>query len=240
MRRRFLAISLILLGCTQHAFADDWLAKSQEKQFDQESQIIAKASSGLIAKNQDNKQLSTKQAAAALQRVAEGIEQDHNHEFWIYEAWVEYRRDTDFDGYYSGFSVEFDADTIFAQADVYARLYLASGNTYKEYYTTSVFSISGESSLDSLEVVSDLVEGFPATDYDMLIELYDAYSDALVASFDANNDADLSLLPLESSEYEDNDTVVISYESGGSFGYWAILICLLVLFGRQPLARAEN
>ncbi|GAB5379267.1 MAG: hypothetical protein Alis3KO_12540 [Aliiglaciecola sp.] len=145
-------------------------------------------------------------------------------DFWIYDAFVTFNVDEDFDGYYSTFTVEFDADTVYSEAEVYARLYLTRGSVFEEYHTTSLFIINGDSSTDSFVVESDLLSGFPSGDYELLIELYDGFDDSLVATFDGFNDADLTLLTLESKSFEEVDTVVVVTESGGSFGILALLL----------------
>ena len=137
-------------------------------------------------------------------------------DFWIYDAFVTLDVDEDADGYYSEFTVEFDADTVFVEADVYARLYLSDNDVFEEFHTTSVFIIEGDSSQDALVVESELISGYPSDDYELLIELYDAQTDALVAVFDGFNDADLTFISLESKTFEDSGTVVIVTESGGA------------------------
>lgn len=171
-----------------------------------------------------------KQAAAPLQKPFERQQSNSNPDFWIYDAFVTFQIDNDYDGYYSTFSVEFDADTYFSQAQVYARLYLSRGDVFEEYHTTSLFYINGDSSSDSFVVESDLLTGFPSGDYELLIELYDSYDDSLVASFDGYNDADLTLLTLESKSYEQTETVVVvSSEHGGSFGYLMLLLIPILI-----------
>lgn len=194
---------------------------------------IVKRSSAQSAENSDTHK--AKQAAASLQRKGE-ITRNNNPDFWIYDAFITYDEDEDFDGYYSRFTLEFDADTAFVSADVYARLFLSRGDVFEEYHTTSIFTINGDSSLDALVVDSQLLSGFPSGDYEMLIELYDTFDESLVAVFDGFNDADLTLLTLESKNFEEAETtIVIVEESGGSFGYLMVLLLPLVLrrLGRQ-------
>ena len=170
-----------------------------------------------------------KQKAASISKLRPQ-NQNLNIDFTIYDAWVTYLTDLDFDGYYSRFSVEFDADSVFTQADVYARLYLSRGDVFEEYHTTGVFTIFGDSSDDSLVVDSELLSGFPTGDYEMLIELYDAFDDSLVATIDGVSDADLSFLALESQNYETQEPVIIvTEEGGGSFGYLMLLLIPLLM-----------
>lgn len=164
-----------------------------------------------------------KQAAAAMTRPVGATSRNIDSDFWIYDAFVTFDVDQDYDGYYSSFTVEFDADTYFANAEVYARLYLSRGDVFEEYHTSSLYLIHGDSSHDSLVIESDLVTGFPSGDYELMIELYDAQTDELVAIYDGYNDADLTLLTLESRSYEVS-TVVVTREHGGAFGYLMLLL----------------
>jgi hypothetical protein len=100
----------------------------------------------------------------------------------------------------------------------------------------SVFHIDGESSDDSFEVDSELLTGFPSGDYELLIELYDALNDELVATLDGNSDADLYSLTLESTDFEEvyvEPTVVIVHENGGSMAYLTLLLLPLALYRQQ-------
>ena len=137
-----------------------------------------------------------KQKATPMSRPLDVQSRSDSLDFWIYDASVSFNFDADYDGYYSTFTVEFDADTYFDVAQVYARLYLSAGDVFQEYHTSSLFYIYGDSSSDSLVVESDLITGFPSGDYELLNELYDASTDELVEVYDGYNDADLTLLTL--------------------------------------------
>ena len=144
-----------------------------------------------------------------------------NHEFWIYDAWVSLHGDADYDGFYHHLDIEFDADTLFLQQDVYAILYLGKGDTFESYHVTDIFTIFGESSDDTLVVESEFVNGYNPYEYELLIELYDAYSNQLVAVTDGVSDPDLAFLPIESMEFDQpTPPVVIVEEHGGSAGWW--------------------
>ena len=149
------------------------------------------------------------------------------NEFWIYESWVTLQQDIDYDGYHSAFSIEFDADTIFTRAPVYAVLYLGRDGVYDAIHVSSEFYIYSEDSTDTFTIESTLVSGFSPSDYDILLELYDADTEELVAFTDAYDDNELAYLPLESedSEYVVEDTVVIVEEHGGA---WSLLPLFLL------------
>jgi hypothetical protein len=219
---------------------ESWSAQSTEKQFEQTSGVIFKTSTdslsnsssvtpsaqSIVAKSVNNK------SALAKTLNSRSQVQTINQEFWIFDAWVEFFRDDDRDGYFNHFSVEFDADTQYNSVEVYARLYLGKDEIFKEYHTTSSFNIFSDNSNDSFVVESELLNGFPSDEYEVLIELYDAYTDELVAVFDGNDDADLYLLSLESHEYESPQVIVVR-EHGGSVSFWCLLLLPLILIRRQ-------
>jgi hypothetical protein len=150
------------------------------------------------------------------------------NEFWIYDSWVSLQHDLDYDGYFSTFSVEFDADTIFVDAPVYAVLYLGQNGVYDAIHVSSEFFIYGEDSSDGFVIESTLVSGFPSYDYDILLELYDAQTEQLVAFSDGYDNAEFAFVPLESetNEYIVEDTVVIVEEHGGSMSWLAL--CFII------------
>ena len=164
------------------------------------------------------------------------------NEFWIYESWVALEQDIDYDGYHSTFSIEFDADTIFTRAPVYAVLYLGKDGVYDAIHVSSEFYIYSEDSTDTFTIESSLVSGYPPGEYDILLELYDADTEMLVAFTDAYDDSALAYLPLESENYEYvvDDTVVIVEEHGGT---WSLLpLCLLggIVFMRRISMRSRS
>ncbi len=152
-----------------------------------------------------------------------------NIEFWFYDAYTELYADSDRDGYYSGIVLTFDADTVWTAADVFAVVYLSyEYGPWNEYAETDVFTIFGSSALDEYTIETDLVAGYPPGDYDVLIELYDAYDGALVASIGPEESPDLALLPLEDAGYDapvdDVTHIVVNTGGGGSVGVPLLLL----------------
>lgn len=153
-----------------------------------------------------------------------------NTDFWFYTADVELFLDRDRDGYYTGIDLLFDADTNYEIADVYAVIYLSfEYGPWNEYAETEIFTIFGASSGDEYVVETDLVEGYPTGNYDILIELYDAYDNAFVASFGPEDTSELAILPLEdiARDSSGGTTQVVVTSGGGGSLNWALLIVLL-------------
>jgi hypothetical protein len=177
-----------------------------------------------------------------VSKAASDIVVSSINEFWIYDTWVTLNNDIDSDGYHSTFTVEFDADTIFTQAPVYAVLYIGRNDVYDAIHVSSEFLIFGEETTDSFTIESTLVSGFPTRDYDVLLELYDADTETLVAYSDSYDNANFSLLPLESenNEFVVQDTVVIVEERGGSTSLITILCLGLAIAGRRLLGKTVS
>lgn len=168
-----------------------------------------------------------KSARRAVSKTGKQESRSTNEDFWFYSADVVLFGDQDFDGYYSGIDVLFDADTIYSEADVYAVLYLSfEGGNWEEYAVTETFTIFGATSGDDYSVVTDLVSGYPTGSYDLLIELFDAYNDDFLAFIGPDDTSELGFLPLEDigRDTPPATTVVITEESGGgATGLWTLL-----------------
>lgn len=165
-------------------------------------------------------------------------------EAWVYDANVDLFDDFDGDGYFTYLRVSFDADSIYADHYLYARLFLTlDGVNWDEYHVTDDFLVQGTTAFDVYEVETELVAGFQTGLYDVLIELYDADFGHFLGEFGPAQSSAFSLLPLEDI---DNDvtqtTVVISSESGGGVSgvfSLAILGLLSVLAGRRRRIRSS-
>ena len=163
----------------------------------------------------------TEQAAGAVavqaqaQAVRPQLITPSSADYSIYDAHVDLLRDDDADGFHHRFSVNFDADTRYFSADVYARLYLSyQGGAYYHYYTTDTFAIDGSASDDDYEVTTTLTTGYPAGYYDLAIDLYEAGSHHLVATNDAVDNSALATVPLEDLAHESAGTPGVSLFTG--------------------------
>ncbi|PCI61177.1 MAG: hypothetical protein COB35_07230 [Gammaproteobacteria bacterium] len=161
---------------------------------------------------------------------------DHDsYQFAIFNAQSALLTDDDFDGYYQGFSITFDADYLryddFDTATVYAEMYLSkNGGPWLHYFTTDAFTIHSDDPDDDYEVITTLVDGYNSDNYDVLIDLYEVgYSD-IVTTYSSSDSNALYALPLESANNDIYQPEQVSYsvESGGSFS-WLILIPLFLI-----------
>lgn len=162
--------------------------------------------------------------------------EDGSFDFWIYDVDVILFNDDDHDGYFHGIDLLFDADTIYGSAEVYAVLYLSyEGGPWNEYGVTEDFWIYGASATDEYVMVTELMQGYPTGDYDLLIELFDTWDGSYVASYGPSDTSKLSYLPLEDYHRDApaGETQIVINEGsggGGAIDGWFLGAFLLLLF----------
>ncbi len=160
-----------------------------------------------------------------------------NTGFWVYSAATALQFDDDADGHYTRLIVDFDVDSSYLIADVYARLYLSrNGGAWTEYAVTEEFSVLESDANDNYVVETDLLEGYPADYYDVLIEIYDSFDGSLVAEYGPADSVEMLELPLE-DELSDRAQVQIAISTGGGGGGGLGIPLLLGLFGLTLLRR---
>jgi MYXO-CTERM domain-containing protein len=149
---------------------------------------------------------------------------------WVYEATTDTFADRDADGYFRYLRVRMDVDSIYTSAWVYAEIYLsADGNSWEQLYATKDFEVFGSDPDDDYEVETELVSGYVAGLYDVLIEIYDADTGELLDEYGPNESPEFSVLPLEDAG---RDGVVIpipddDHDGGGGAFSWLGLAGLL-------------
>ncbi|PHS12442.1 MAG: hypothetical protein COA86_18505 [Kangiella sp.] len=125
--------------------------------------------------------------------------------FSFYSASAYLNYDLDGDGYYSDFTIEFDADYDDGYADVYGVLYYSkNGGPWIEYFETDVFEIYLNDATDDYQVTSRLITDFPTSNYDILIDLYEHGISGIVATISSDDTQNLLGLPLEDEAHELN------------------------------------
>lgn len=192
------------------------------------------SSERLQSKTGDQREPITKSRLA----ISEAI----NEDFWFYDTSAVIAYDYDGDGYFTRVELSFDADTYYNEASVFAVLYLSrAGGDWVEYSATDVFKLYGSTPDDRYFVDTDLVSGYVPGSYDILVELYDDYDGALVASVGPEQELDLYDIPLESQNYDSPiETVIVvndHHGGGGSTTPWMLAVLLLVAVARKLNAR---
>ncbi|MBT8081573.1 MAG: choice-of-anchor H family protein [Gammaproteobacteria bacterium] len=172
-----------------------------------------------------------KSLASGARTAEMGVSADSN--FWFYDVDVILFADHDRDGYYYGIDLLFDADTTYFSAEVYAVIYLSyEFGPWNEYAATEDFTLLGATSEDEYTIETELVSGYPAGSYDILIELFDAYDGTFLVSIGPEDTSELSYLSLEDSTRDATQggttQVVVSSGGGGSLG-WLVLLTLLAV-----------
>ena len=179
---------------------------------------------GALAKEGTRANSATKLSAG---ESGSGVSQSSTHDFWFYDADVQLFYDDDGDSYYYGIDLLFDADTIYSSADVYAAVYLSyEGGPWNEYAVTEDFTIFGDSGGDEYVLVTELMSGYPTGEYDLLIELFDAYDGAFLASLGPEDTSELAYLRLEDFNRDApvvEQRVVVTHGGGGALGIWMLL-----------------
>jgi len=161
--------------------------------------------------------------------------------FRVFDARVQLFDDFDLDGYHSYFRVTFDVDTDYADADVFARLFLRGPTgVWNLFYETEVYSIYGSAGSDDYEVETELVAGYPTGDYDLLIEVYEAYYGDLVVDYGPWDTSALGYLPLEDTSHDGLLPPPVAISRGGGGGALSLeiigLLCLAA--GARRLRRS--
>ena len=161
---------------------------------------VAPGSAASGKSHANSKIAQPKAARSKTTRPAISAAISHRSEFfYIYDATSQLRRDRDEDGYHSEFQIRFDADSEIGDALVYARLYMRRVGEvdWELYHTTDDFWIYGQTDDDEYYVTTTLDDGFATSEYDILIDLYEVGHAGIIATIDAEDDADLFDLPLE-------------------------------------------
>ena len=166
-----------------------------------------------------------------------------NADFWFYSADVVLFNDHDQDGYFYGIDLLFDADTYYSFAEVYAVVYLSlEGGPWNEYAATENFDIFGASGDDEYVIVTELLSGYPSGSYDILIELFDTFDNAFVASFGPVDTSELAFLPLEDADRDvpHATVIIIDEHGGGSFDCFMLMMLGIACIGHRLGRHADS
>ena len=145
-------------------------------------------------------------SAAQQSNLSSGDKHHHtwlNPEIWIADIGTLLYRDDDQDGYFSGFSLTIDADTYYQQAEIYVSIDVKRSFGERErLHTSANFTIYGDNVSDEYRIDIDLLANYQADDYDLYIDLHDAYNHQVLDSVSSADFSNLYRLPLESENLD--------------------------------------
>ena len=184
-------------------------------------------------------------ASSPRRQRDDGVANRHDQLFEIFSADARLLSDIDGDGFHHALNVSFDVDVNYDDATVYAKLYLSrDGEPWSQYFTTDLFYIYGDSADDIYEVETELLSGYHAGYYAVLIEIYSLDHAYMVASevLDYHTvGRDLMLEDL------DRDSGYVEVHGAAGFGALLLLLMLVqvVIAARRapalsPLKRRQN
>src|SRR5690606_34068630 len=105
--------------------------------------------------------------------------------------------DSDRDGHYSKFRVEFDPDADFESGYLYASIWIRpQGGEWFEEHVSEDFLVDASGDADRYSLTADWISGYPTSDYDIQIDLYESASGLLAASAGSER-PELARVPLE-------------------------------------------
>lgn len=160
--------------------------------------------------------------------------------YWIYQARTRLFDDFDGDGHYTYLRVNFDIDTSYFDADVYVRLFLRGfDGRWTLIFESDPFSIYGTSANDVYEVETELVAGYPPDDYDVLIEVYEAFYGDLVTEYGPADNSSLSYLPLEDISFDNRSLPPVAVSRGGG-GATSFDFLILLLFAALAMVGGDK
>ncbi|MDF3124784.1 choice-of-anchor H family protein [Rheinheimera sp. 1928-s] len=169
----------------------------------------------------------------ATLRSSGALIQSVENNVWFDTIDISFDSDLNNNGFYHGLYVRFDADTNYTSVPVYAHFALKrTGAPEVIIHTSSVFTLYGTSADDWFAIESELLHSLPPAYYDLVIRIYDADYNDLLAEISGFDEPALSELPLEDYSY-DRPQVVIIEEDSGSLGWLSVLALFAVAVARR-------
>lgn len=142
---------------------------------------------------------------------------------WFDTIDISFESDLDNNGFYHNLYVRFDADTNYSSVPVYAHFALKrAGAPEVIIHTSSVFTLYGTSAEDWFSIESELLHSLPPAYYDLVIRIYDADYNDLLAEISGFDEPALAELPLEDLSYDEPQVVIVE-EDSGSLSWFGLL-----------------
>ncbi len=142
---------------------------------------------------------------------------------WFDTIDISFESDLNNNGFYHNLYVRFDADTNYSSVPVYAHFALKrAGAPEVIIHTSSVFTLYGTSAEDWFSIESELLHSLPPAYYDLVIRIYDADYNDLLAEISGFDEPALAELPLEDLSYDEPQVVIVE-EDSGSLSWFGLL-----------------
>lgn len=165
---------------------------------------------------------SNPKSKAALRSSGVLIQSVENN-VWFDSIDISFDSDLNKNGFYHGLYIRFDADTNYDSVPVYVHFALKRpGAPEVIIHTSSVFTLYGTSADDWFAIDTELLHSLPPAYYDLVIRVYDADYNDLLAEISGFDEPALTQLPLEDYSFDKPQVVVIE-EDSGSFGWLSIV-----------------
>jgi hypothetical protein len=200
---------------------------------------FALAATTEIASTKESFKLPSEVAATAKPkatlRSSGALIQSVENNVWFDTIDISYESDLNRNGFYHGLYVRFDADTNYTSVPVYAHFALKrAGAAEVIIHTSSVFTLRGTSADDWFAIESELLHSLPPANYDLVIRIYDADYNDLLAEISGFDEPALAQLPLEDLSYDEPQVVIVE-EDSGSLGWLSLLGLAFVTLTRRKL-----
>ncbi len=142
---------------------------------------------------------------------------------WFDTIDISFESDLNNNGFYHNLYVRFDADTNYSSVPVYAHFALKrAGAPEVIIHTSSVFTLYGTSAEDWFSIESELLHSLPPAYDDLVIRIYDADYNDLLAEISGFDEPALAELPLEDLSYDEPQVVIVE-EDSGSLSWFGLL-----------------
>jgi hypothetical protein len=151
------------------------------------------------------------------------LNQSVENNVWFDTIDISFESDLNNNGFYHNLYVRFDADTNYSSVPVYAHFALKrAGAPEVIIHTSSVFTLYGTSAEDWFSIESELLHSLPPAYYDLVIRIYDADYNDLLAEISGFDEPALAELPLEDLSYDEPQVVIVE-EDSGSLSWFGLL-----------------
>lgn len=174
----------------------------------------------------------------ATLRSSGALIQSVENNVWFDSIDISFESDLNNNGFFHGLYVRFDADTNYSSVPVYAHFALKrAGAPEVIIHTSSVFTLYDTSAEDWFAIESELLHSLPPAYYDLVIRIYDADYNDLLAEISGFDEPALAELPLEDSSYDEPKVIIVEEHSGG-FGWFSLLALFALALTRRTFQRS--